>query len=147
MNSTDTRTGRLADVDISTKIKLAFLWTAVTFLYIYGDYFELYIPEKTNGLVTGNNLLNSPVKLLAASVLLAIPACMIGLSVLLRPAFNKWLNVAVGLFFSIITLLIAATSITPWRAFYVLYALLESGITMLIVWCAINWPRQKMETP
>lgn len=36
----------LEDSKINTKIKFAALWTSVTFLYIYGDYFELYVPEK-----------------------------------------------------------------------------------------------------
>jgi hypothetical protein len=30
------------------------------FLYIYGDYFELYVPGKVEGLISGENLLNTP---------------------------------------------------------------------------------------
>lgn len=101
------------NVEVNIRIKLAFLWTSVTFLYIYGDYFELYIPTKTAGLVNGINLLDSPMKLFSASVLLAIPAAMIFLSVLLKPPFNRWLNIGMGVFFTLLMLLIAATSLTP----------------------------------
>ena len=65
---------------VKIKIKLAALWTSVTFLYIYGDYFELYAPGKVDSLVTGENNLNSPTILLIASIILAIPSLMIFLS-------------------------------------------------------------------
>jgi hypothetical protein len=133
----------LKDYQINIKVKLSILWATVTFFYLYGDYFELYIPKKTEGLISGNNLLDSPMKLFLASLLLAIPALMVLLSVLLKPTLNKWLNIIFGLFFTSLMLLIAFTSLTPWRAFYVFYAVLESMITALIVWHAFNWPKQK----
>ena len=132
----------LADFKVNIKVKLAVLWTSVTFLYIYGDYFELYVPEKLTGVIDGNSMLDSPVKLFLASLLLAIPSLMICLSVLLKPLLNKWLNVVVGVFFTAIMLLIAVTSYSEWRAFYVFYASVESVLTALIVWTAFNWPKQ-----
>ncbi|MBF4466304.1 DUF6326 family protein [Flavobacterium sp. LC2016-12] len=132
----------LEDFKINIKIKLAFLWASVTFFYLYGDYFELYIPGKTAGLIDGNNLLNSPVKLFLASLLLAIPALMVCFSILAKPRLNKLLNILVGLFFTAIMLLIAITSISEWRAFYVFYAILESVLTFVIVWTAIKWPKK-----
>lgn len=143
MNLTDTKADSLKDVDVTIKIKLSALWTSVTFLYLYGDYFELYVPKKAAGLLNGENLLDSPIKLFAASVLLALPASMIFLSILLKPSVNKWLNIVVGLFFTAIMLLIAATSLTPWRTFYVFYAILESVLTSLIFWYAVRWPKQE----
>lgn len=133
----------LKDYQINIKIKLAILWIGVTFLYLYGDYFELYIPEKVQGLIDGNNLLDSPMKLFIASLLLAIPALMVLLSILLKPVMSKWLNFSFGLLFTILMLLIAYTSFSQWRTFYVFYALLESTITGLIVWYAFKWPKQK----
>jgi len=132
----------LADFKVNVKTKLAVFWTAVTFLYIYGDYFELYVPRKIAGIVDGNSMLDSPVKLFLASLLLAIPALMICLSILLKPSLNKWLNIVFGIFFTAIMLLIAVTSISEWRAFYVFYAIVESILTSLIVWTAFKWPKQ-----
>ena len=37
----------LEDYKINIKIKLSILWASVTLFYLYGDYFELYIPQKT----------------------------------------------------------------------------------------------------
>lgn len=45
----------MKDYVINIKIKLAELWTSVTFLYIYGDYFELYGPGKVDSLITVEN--------------------------------------------------------------------------------------------
>lgn len=132
----------LEDFKINIKLKLALLWASVTLLYLYGDYFELYVPNKAAGLVNGENLLDSPIKLFLASFLLAIPAMMVVLSILLKPQINKILNIIFGLFFSFIMILIGATSIESWRAFYVFYAFLESFITILITYLAFNWPKK-----
>lgn len=133
---------KLEDVEINIKIKLSALWASVTLCYLYGDYFELYVPKKTAGLISGENLLDSPTKLFLAALLLAIPAVMVFLSILLKAAINKWLNICVGLFFTAIMVLIAFTSLTPWRAFYVFLAIVESGITSLIIYYAWNWTKK-----
>jgi len=136
----------LEDFKVNVKIKLSALWTSVTLCYLYGDYFELYVPQKTEGLINGNNLLDSPIKLFLAAVLLAIPALMVFLSVFLKASINRWLNICVGLFFTAIMVLIAFTSITPWRAFYVFLAAVESIITSLIVWYAWKWSKQNQNS-
>jgi Family of unknown function (DUF6326) len=129
------------DVKVNIKLKLSALWTSVTLCYLYGDYFELYVPKKVEELISGDNMLDSPMNLFAASVLLAIPALMVCLSILLKPALNRWLNIVFGLFFTAIMVLIAFTSIAPWRAFYVFLAIVESIITSFIVWYAWRWPQ------
>ena len=143
MNSNRTNLNELEDFKINIKIKLSALWASVTFFYIYGDYFELYVPDKVQGIINGNSMLDNPVKLFAAALLLAIPALMVCLSIILKPSINRWLNLIVGIFFTAIMLLIALTSFSEWRTFYVFYAILESGITSIIVWYAWNWTRIK----
>ncbi|MFK5880477.1 MAG: DUF6326 family protein, partial [Flavobacteriaceae bacterium] len=86
----------LENPKVNIKIKLSALWTSVLFCYVYGDYFELYVPEKVGGLVTGEHLLDSPTKLLIASIVLAIPAIMIALSIILKPKINRILNIVFG---------------------------------------------------
>jgi hypothetical protein len=132
----------LEDFKINIKVKLAFLWTSVTFLYIYGDYFELYVPGKLTSIIDQESMLDNPLKLFLASILLAIPAFMIALSIILKPTLNKALNIICGLFFTAIMLLIAVTSYSQWRTFYVFYALAESALTFTIVYNAVKWPKQ-----
>ncbi len=140
MNSNQSNT--LQDFEVNIKLKLASLWTSVTLCYLYGDYFELYVPHKVEGLINGVNLLDSPMKLFLAAVLLAIPASMVCLSILLKPSLNKWLNIIFGTFFTAIMLFIALTSITLWLTFYVFLAIIESIITSLIVYNAWNWTKK-----
>ncbi|NEN23847.1 hypothetical protein G3O08_10070 [Cryomorpha ignava] len=138
----DSKTTKLKDFQINIKLKLAALWTAATFCYLYGDYFELYTPDKVNSLTSGDNVLNSPSALLIASLVMAIPPLMIVFSLLLKPRINKWLNILTGLVFTLMMVLIAVLSLTPWYSFYVFLAILESVLTSIIVWSAVNWPRE-----
>ncbi|MEM8900466.1 MAG: DUF6326 family protein [Bacteroidota bacterium] len=132
---------KLENPKINIKLKLAALWTSVMFCYIYGDYFELYAPSKVEDLINGVGMLDTPMKLFAASVMLAIPALMISLSIFLKPGISRWLNIIFGTFFTGIMLLIAVSSLTVWYTFYVFLALVESVLTALIVWHAWKWPR------
>ena len=84
MESNKTSTRSFEDFKINVKIKLSLLWTTVTLCYLYGDYFELYVPKKIVGLINGENILDSPLKLFSASALLAIPALMVFLSITLK---------------------------------------------------------------
>lgn len=132
------------DFNINIKIKLSVLWASLMFCYIYGDYFLLYVPNKVEGLISGDNMLDNPIKLFLASLLLVIPALMICLSILLKPKINRWLNIIFGIFYTLIMLLIAATSLSEWLIFYVFLAITESIITSVIVWHAIKWPKKEI---
>ena len=125
---------------VNIKIKLSLLWTSVLFCYLYGDYFELYVPDKVNGLLTGDNIMDSPKNLLIASIVLSIPSLMVGLSILLKPKINRFLNILFGIIFTVMMLFIAFNSLTTWYGFYVYLAILESIITFSIVWHAWKWP-------
>ena len=133
--------GDLRDFEISVKFKLAALWATVMFCYLYGDYFELYVPKKVEGLMNGENMLDSPTKLFIAAFLLLIPALMVCLSVILRPFPNRILNICCGIFYTLFVASVGVSSISSWRAFYVFYAGVEVCLTSLIVWYAWRWER------
>ena len=130
----------LADHRINVRIKLSLLWTSVMFCYVYGDYFELYVPGKVEDLLNSNNILDDPTKLFTAAIVLAIPAFMIALSSILPASFSRWLNIVLGSLYTAMMLFIGINSITPWYSFYVLLAFLESALTASIVWYAWRWP-------
>lgn len=132
----------LENPKVNIKIRLAALWTSVTLCYLYGDYFELYTPEKVSSLITGENILDSPTKLLIAAIILAIPSVMVAASIILRPKINRILNIFFGTLFTLMMVFIAINSLTTWYSFYVFLAILESLITFLIVWYAFKWPKK-----
>lgn len=135
-----------ADFKINPKIKLSALWTSLMFCYIYGDYFFLYVPGKVEGLISGENNLNTPLKLYLASLLLVIPALMVSLSIILKPKLNRWLNIIFGIIYTLIMLFLAVTSTSEWLSFYIFLGIVESIITISIVWNAINWPKVEINT-
>lgn len=142
MSKNETNHGKLADFEINVKIKLSALWASVMFCYIYGDYFSLYVPNKVQDFISGETMLDAPMKLFAASILMVIPSLMIFLSLFLKPKPARLLNIIFGILYTGIMLLIAVTTLAPWWTFYVFLALTESVITSIIVWQACKWPRQ-----
>ena len=133
------------DFKVNIKILLSGLWTSVMFLYIYGDYFEVYVPKKVQSLLNGSNLLDTPYKLLLATILLTVPSLMIFLSLLLKPKINRILNISVAGFLAVFTFMVGVSSISEWRIFYVMLAFLESMLTMMIVWKAWSWKKISLE--
>jgi hypothetical protein len=140
----DTQQNRplLKDEPVSIKLKLAALWTAVTLCYLYGDYFELYVPGKLEGMQAGTSMLNTPIFLLIAAAFLAIPAMMVFLSVLLKPKWNRVLNMVFGIVFTLIVVSVGFSASDQWYLFYKLYAVIEIIITLIIIRTAYLWPKQ-----
>ena len=131
----------MEDLKINVKLVLSALWASVMFLYIYGDYFELYVPQKVEGLLHGQNLLNTPYKLLFATIILTAPSLMIFISLMLKPKWNRALNIFIGVLLTLFTLLVGSLSFTEWKIFYVMLSFFESIITSIIVWKAWHWPK------
>ena len=141
MNSSKPVTNKLEDFKINVKFKLSALWASVMFCYIYGDYFALYPPDQIQELINGKTRLDEPMKLFAASILMTIPSLMIFLSLALKATVNRWLNIIFGVIFTAIMVLIAISSKGSWWTFYIYLAIVESIITLLIVWLAWTWPK------
>ena len=135
----------LENPKVNIKIKLASLWASVTFCYLYGDYFELYTPDKINSLITGENIMDSPTTLLVASIILAIPSLMVVASIFLKPKINRIINIIVGTLFTLMMVFIGISTTNEWYLFYMFLAFLESTITAVIVWFAWKWPKEKLE--
>ncbi len=133
----------LENPKVNIKIKLAALWASATFCYLYGDYFELYTPDKIDSLITGDNNLDSPAKLLIASIILAISSVMVAASMILKPKINRILNIIFGTLFTLMMVAIGTISTNEWYLFYVFLAFTESIITALIVWYAWKWPKER----
>jgi hypothetical protein len=131
------------ELKVNTRIKLVALWVSVMFFYIYGDYFALYIPDQASKLVSGDTLLNEPIKVFAASVLMSLPSLVILATVMAHAKVARWANIVFGLIFTAIMLLIAVTSIpiTAEISAYVFYAIVESCITLVVVQVAWKWPK------
>ncbi len=81
----------LEDIKVSVNLKLATLWASFMFLYIYVDYFALYMPGKIADILKGRVFVFdiTPGFLMAALASVTIPALMIFLSVALPAKVNR----------------------------------------------------------
>jgi hypothetical protein len=143
LNITASIKSDLQDTKIDVKIKLAGLWTATMFCYLYGDYFELYVPGKLSSMLDGKILPLGPVTqeiLLGTSSMLAIQSVMVFLSLVMKPPFNKWVNLIFGLVFAAIVLVVITQG--GWT-FYKLLGAVEIALLLGIVWQAWTWPRNQ----
>lgn len=140
MSATNPLKAPFEDARVDPKLKLSALWAATTFCYIYGDYFELYVPGKLASMLEEKMGPLGPVTqgvLLGTSILLAIPSVMVFLSLVLKPRFNRPINIVLGALYSVI--MIAAIQ-RAW-IFYKFFGVVEIALTAAIVWYAWKWPR------
>lgn len=128
---------------VSTQLKLASLWTSLMFLYIYVDYFHLYMPGKLADIQNGRIYVFdiTPEFLSIALISLTISALMIFLSVVLPAAFNRKLNMIVATVYIPYTLYNLAGE--AW-IHMVFGAVVEVVLLGLIVWYAWKWPKSEM---
>jgi Family of unknown function (DUF6326) len=129
---------------IEIKIKLSALWTSLMFCYIYCDYFELYSSGKIDSMIKGTSMLDSPFKVFLAALMMSVPALMISLSLFLKPAANRILNIIFSLFFACLLTLIAFSLDFESHGFYIYFAVIEISIALFIFYYAIQWPKQTL---
>jgi hypothetical protein len=130
----------LVEIKVSVNHKLAALWASFMFLYIYVDYFALYMPNKINGILKGKIFVFdiSQTFLLVALVSVSIPALMIFLSVALPAKVNRLTNISIASLYIPYTLFNLAGE--AWMHM-VFGAVVEVVILCVIIRNAWKWPR------
>ena len=132
-----------ADPQVNIKIKLAGLWTASMFLFIYVDYFGLFIPGVLENMIDGEvahtGIEVSQLFLLGAMILMTVSVLMIVASLTLSARINRSANIIVGSL-EIIVLLVGVIGET-WL-FYIFGTIVEIALISMIIWLAWNWPEQ-----
>lgn len=130
----------LKDTPVNLRLKLASLWTSLMFLYIYVDYFHLYMPGEMESIQTGRVFVFNITQgyLLGTLASVTIPAIMIFLSIALPAKTNRWTNLIIATLYIPYTLLNLAG--VAWLHM-VFGAAVEVGLLCLIVRYAWTWPR------
>lgn len=132
----------LEDIKLNVKLKLAALWASFMFLYIYVDYFALYMPSKIENILKGKVFVFdiTPGFIMTALSLSTIPMLMIFLSVALPAKANRWINIMVAIV-HIPYMLFNLTGMA-WMHMY-FAALVEVVLLLLIIRYAWKWPKQE----
>jgi hypothetical protein len=139
MNTENTTENVLEDIKVSLKLKLATLWASLMFLYIYVDYFHLYMPNKLEDILQGRVFEFDITQgfLLGALVSMTIPAGMIFFSIALPAKVNRSANIIIAGVYIPYTLLNLAGE--AW-IHMVFGAIVEVVLLCLIIRYAWRWP-------
>lgn len=143
MNSENKSATVLEDPKINIKIKLAGMWASVMFIFIYVDYFGLYIPgfmqKVLEGEVGHTGIQIDQTFLLLVIILMIIPSLMIFLSLILKAKVNRITNIVASIFKIIV---VVAAMIGETWVYYLFASIVELVILSLIIWYAWKWPKQ-----
>lgn len=132
----------LDDRKVNVKVRLAFYWVALMFLYIYNDIFSIYQPGHVADLVEGNleGVEFTPTLLFGAAVLMALPSFMVLLSLILKAKGNRIVNIAMGIFQILVLIGTQFIGESETWLYWRFNELLEAFFLVLIIWTAWKWP-------
>jgi hypothetical protein len=141
MNAGSRTRATLDSAPVNVRVKLALLWSATMFCFVYGDYFELYVPGKLQEMMDGRLAFGPATQgaLLGTSVLLMVPALMVFLALALPARACRIVNIVLGAFYAAVMLLAVQGA---WY-FYKLFGAVEIVLTLAIAWQAWRWPRTR----
>lgn len=130
------------DRKVNVKVKLALLWVALMFLYMYNDIFSMYQPGHVADLFEGHleGVQFTQTLLIGAAVLMAFPSFMVLLSILLKARVNRIVNIIVGIFHILVLLGTQFVGEGETWFYWRFYELLEALFLVLIIWTAWKWP-------
>ena len=141
MNTTlQTQQNELKDIKVNLRLKLATLWASFMFLYIYVDYFHLFMPNAIEDLLAGKVFVFDITQkfLLAALASVTIPTLMIFFSVALPAKMNRWINISIAMVYIPFTLFNLVGE--AWMHM-VFGAVIEVVLLCLVIRYAWKWPR------
>lgn len=132
----------LEDRTVNVKVKLALLWVALMFFYVYNDIFSLFQPGHVAELVEGQleGIQFTQSLLFGAAVLMAFPSFMVLMSLTLKARANRLVNIIVGILHVLV--LIGTQFVGEGETWYYwrFYELLEALFLALIIRTAWKWP-------
>ena len=131
----------LEDLRIGVRLKIAALWSAMLFVFAYGDIFGFFAPgqieEVMGGEISGIEI--TEVFLVAISVYIAIASAMVFLSLVLRASVTRWANIVLPVPY-IVSIVVSAVGES---AYFVFLSVVECALLLLIIWYAWTWPAQE----
>ncbi len=139
MNSQKVPQNALEDIMLNVKLKLAALWASFMFLYIYVDYFHLYMTGALEDMLAGKVFAFEITQafLLVVLATVTIPALMIFLSIALPAKINRCTNIVVATVYIPYTLFNLVGE--AWMHM-VFGAIVEVVLLVLVIWYAWKWP-------
>jgi hypothetical protein len=129
----------LETLRIPTQVKLAGLWGAVMFMYIYVDIIGFFKPGTIADILVGKAWIYEidQTWLLLSLMLMTLPVIMVCVSLMIPAKMNRFANIGLGAFHIVIAFGFASGEI---NAYYVFGTVVEVIILAMIIWTAWKWP-------
>ena len=125
-------------LNFRTKITLASIWTSFMIFYLYADVLSFYKPGVLNHIIEGfmGPLQANQSNLLMASLLMAIPALMIPLSIVLKDRVSRVANIVISTLYIFVNIgnLVGETWI-----YYIAYGVIEIILNISMIFIAFRW--------
>ncbi len=128
---------------VPVQVKLAAAWTSLMFLVIYIDYFHLYQPGEIDD-IRGGVIFEFDISATLVSIffaMIAIPALMVMLSVMLPARANRATNLVVASLYIPAVVFNFVGSPSDWAFYYAVTIGVEVLILAFILRSAWTWPR------
>jgi hypothetical protein len=132
--------------EVDIKFKLSALWIVHMFVFIYTDYYSLFMPgvlaDAMTGVIWGVQV--TDLLLLVFALVTILPGVMIFLCLALPARINRLSNLVVGTLYTVVG--VASLLDHAWP-FWVMYCLLLTAIPMTVVAYSFKWPREARGGP
>jgi hypothetical protein len=122
----------------AVQIKLSGLWVALLLTYPLGDVLRIFSGDFKAGEIGGMKISQGMWQRIAT--LMVIPVVMVVLSLSLNQPVNRWVNIAVAVFFFLFNLVGLPTYPSAYDKFLIIVSLVFNALTVWIAWNWINQP-------
>lgn len=129
----------LEPCNVSVRVKISALWTAMLFVFAYVDIFSLYRPDFRADVDAGviGGFAVGQTFLLGVTVYVVIPSLMVFLALVLQPRVNRVVNIVLGVIYAAT---IIGAAVGEWN-YYVLGSAIEVVLIGTVVYYAWTWPK------
>ena len=132
-------TTQYQDYRINPRIKIAALWTAMLFVFVYVDLFSLYRSDVRADIAAGKIAAFTIGQgyLLGVTIYVLIPSLMVFLSLVLPVRLTRMVNVVAAVVYAVT---VAGSAIGEWN-YFILGSVAEVAALAGVAYYAWTWPK------
>jgi hypothetical protein len=127
------KTRVLEDVKVDVKFKLAGLWVAAMFSWVYGDLLRLYSGDFKAGDDVLGQMISQEMLWLVSAITMIVAGAMVVPSLAFKAKANRWANIIVGVFYTGCNLIGFSSYPSACDKFLIVVSIV---LTALVVWYA-----------
>lgn len=140
MTTSTSRIFESAAIDV--RLKISALWIAMLFLFAYGDIFGFFRADVIEDVAAGEvgGIAVTQTFLIGVSLYVAIASVMVFLSLVLKRAINRWVNIGLAILYVVS---IAVSCIGETWAYYIVLSVMEIALLLTVIRYAWTWPKTR----